>query len=234
MCTEKLVAVAESIKNNVLQSIIFPMGFVVFMWIIHILKFATGWPGGRLGLYPRDTSGLKGILTAPLIHGDWAHLISNSLPMIALGLIIFVFYKKVAFKSFFLIYFLTGLAVWIFGRSVYHIGASGVVYGMVSFVFWSGIFRRNIKSIVLALIITFLYSGLFLGILPNQPGISWESHLLGAIVGIFVAWFFKNDIEKDEEPVQYQLEDSGTDYFLNRDTFDQTLAERQRAHREGY
>jgi len=196
------------------------------MWVIHIIKFLTTWPGGRLGIYPRDISGLKGIITAPLIHGDWQHLISNSIPMLALGLIIFTFYRKVAYKSFFLIYFLTGLAVWTLGRDVFHIGASGVVYGLVSFVFWSGIFRRNLKSIVLALIITFLYSGLFLGILPSQPGISWESHLLGAIAGIVVAWLFKNQIEKDEEPVQYQLEESGTDYFLDRNAFEKTIAQK--------
>jgi len=93
----------------------------------------------------------------------------------------------VGMTSFFMIYIITGFSVWLFGRSVYHIGASGVVYGLISFIFWSGVFRRNLKSIVLALIVIILYSGYLGGIVPNKEGISWESHLLGGIVGIVVA-----------------------------------------------
>ena len=173
---------------------------------------------------------MKGIITAPLIHGDWNHLVSNTLPLLALGLLIFVFYKKVALKSFALIYLLTGIAVWLFGRNVFHIGASGVVYGLVSFVFWSGIFRRNVKSIVLALIILIMYSGYFLGVVPGQEGISWESHLLGALAGILVAYIFKNEIEQDEIPIVYQLEESNEPFF-EKDTFDKTREEREREQR---
>ncbi len=119
-----------------------------------------------------------------------------------------------------------------FGRSVYHIGASGVVYGLVSFIFWSGIFRRNIKSIVLALIVTILYSGYLQGIIPFQEGISWESHLLGGITGILVAFLFKGIIEADEEknnPWENESTDK-TPYFAG-DTFDMTRNER-RVHAE--
>jgi membrane associated rhomboid family serine protease len=128
-----------------------------------------------------------------------------------------------------MIYLLTGLAVWIFGRRVFHIGASGVVYGLVSFVFWMGIFRRSLKSIILALIVTVLYSGYFLGILPNQEGISWESHLLGGIVGIFAAYWFKEQIEMDEEVQKASWENEPLDskYFLERDIFDKTKLERE-------
>ena len=128
-----------------------------------------------------------------------------------------------------MIYLLTGLSVWLFGRSVFHIGLSGVVYGLVSFVFWNGIFRRNIKSIILALIVTFLYSGFFMGILPNQEGISWESHLLGGLIGIFTSFWYKDEIEKDEQKVvpswerEPQKEET---FFLNRDIFEKTKEER--------
>jgi len=140
------------------------------------------------------------------------------------------FYRKVAFSSIFLIYLLTGIGVWAFGRAhVFHIGASGVVYGLVSFVFWTGIFRRNLKSVVLALMVTILYSGYFLGILPNQEGISWESHLIGGIVGILVAFLFKNSIEIDEHKEDPWLnEDEKPDYFLPRDIFEKTKEERKR------
>lgn len=219
---------SRSKPAELIQAAIFPLGFTVFLWLVHLLKEATNWPNGSMGLFPRKLSGLQGILFAPLIHGDWGHLIRNSITFIALCFILFAFYKRVALKSFILIYVLTGVFVWVFGRPVYHIGASGVVYGLIAFIFWTGIFRRNIKSIILALIMLFMYSPMFAGILPNQPGVSWESHLLGGIAGILVAWLFKNEIEQDEEPVEYQLEDSGTEYFFDRDIFDKTRSERQR------
>lgn len=128
-----------------------------------------------------------------------------------------------------MIYLLTGLSVWIFGRRVFHIGASGVVYGLVAFVFWMGIFRRSLKSIILALIVTVLYSGYFFGILPNQEGISWESHLLGGLVGIFTAYWFKELIESDEvvQAPSWENEPASTQFFLDRDVFEKTKAERQ-------
>lgn len=215
---------------EIIKATLFPIGFTLFLWLVHIMKETTGWPNGSLGLYPRNLKGLQGIMFAPLIHGDWSHLLKNSITLIVSSLMLFVFYKRVALKSFTFIYILTGVLVWIFGRQVFHIGASGVVYGLISFIFWTGLFRRNIKSIILALIILFMYSPMFEGILPNQPGISWESHLLGAVAGIFVAWVFKNEIELDEEPVEYQLEESGTEYFLDRNVFEKTLAEKQQDH----
>jgi len=125
---------------------------------------------------------------------------------------------------------LSGLGVWIFAQPyTYHIGASGIVYGMVSLVFWNGIFRRNVKSIVLALIVLVLYGGFFPGIVPGKPGISWESHLLGAAAGIFLAWWYRKDIEEDEilPPPNEEEEEEVKEYYLPRDTFDMTLEERR-------
>jgi membrane associated rhomboid family serine protease len=156
-------------------------------------------PLGNYGLLPREMSGLIGIFTSPFIHGSFQHLLSNSVPLFLLSIVILLFYRRIAIISMFLIYVLTGLTVWAFARgNVIHIGASGVIYGFVSFIFWTGLFRRNAKSIILALLVTVLYSGYFLGILPNQRGISWESHLFGALVGILVAYWMKDRIEKDE------------------------------------
>ena len=173
--------------------------------------------------------GLLGILFSPLIHGSFQHLISNSAPLFVLSAMILFFYRRVAVKSFVMIYLLTGTAVWLFARPVFHIGASGVVYGLLAFVFWSGIFRRNLKSIVLALIVTFLYSGYILGILPNQEGISWESHLMGGLVGLFVSFWYKDEVEHDEKKTipsweaqqPGQIEEGGS-YFLDRDVFEKT------------
>jgi membrane associated rhomboid family serine protease len=122
-----------------------------------------------MGILPRDGFGLLGIITAPLIHGDFSHLISNTFPIIVLGWIIFFFYPKVSVFLFTFVYILTGLLVWLLARQVYHIGASGLVYGFVSFLFFSGIFRKDNKSVALALIITFLYGGLVWGVRKIDP-----------------------------------------------------------------
>lgn len=218
--------------NRFVQSLSLPIKFVALLWIIHLVQWFFNLQLGFLGVFPREISGLKGILFSPLLHGDFGHLISNTPPLLVLSVLIMFFYRRVAIPGFLMIYFLTGLAVWIFGRSVYHIGASGVIYGLVAFVFWNGIFRFNVKSIALALVVAFYYGSMFMGILPGQEGISWESHLLGGLVGIFVSFWFKNKIEADEEKPKYswELEETNQkeEFFLDRDIFDKTKEERFR------
>ncbi len=212
----------------------FPIYLILIMWLVHILKLTLNLSLGNYGLLPRSTDGIIGIFTAPFIHGSFQHLTSNTIPLFILTLIILLFYRKIAYQSMLLIYVLTGAAVWAFARgNQIHIGASGVVYGLVSFVFWTGIFRRDVKSIMLALVMTILYSGLFLGILPNQKGISWESHLFGGIVGIFVAFLMK-DYRDKEEVIAPDLEDSTSQRpFLPPDTFELTRAEREALRQKG-
>lgn len=206
----------------------FPIGFVVLLWLFHFYKitYLQGYPS--LGIYPREVFGLQGILTSPLSHGDFQHLISNSLPLLMTMTILFWFYKRVAVSSFLLIYILSGAAVWCFARPVFHIGASGIVYGLISFIFWTGIFRRNNKSIILSLVIVVMYSGYFYGIVPNQDGISWESHLFGALIGVFVAFILKDLVEPTdvkENPWLYESDD--VEYYLNRDQFAYTKQQRR-------
>ena len=112
----------------------------------------------------------------------------------------------------------------------YHIGASGVVYGLATFIMGTGIFRRNIKSIVLALIVLFYYSGMFMSILPREEGVSWESHLYGGIIGLLVAWYYRNDLETDEVAIAPSwANEAPTEgkHFLPRDVFEMTKWERQ-------
>lgn len=209
---------------------------VATIWVIHIVQVIFNIELAQWGIYPRRWFGFAGIFTAPLIHGDFAHLFSNSAPILAMVTVIWYFFRRVAWKSFFFIYFLTGFAVWAFGRSVFHIGASGVVYGLVMFVMGNGIFRRNPKSIILSLIVVFFYSGMFVGILPNQEGISWESHLLGGIVGFLASFFYKEEIEVDEieRPDPFADEPARGDrpFFLSRDAFMMTRMERIRREQE--
>lgn len=200
---------------------------VAVLWAVHLLRLIGLFdlPAASLGVYPRRLFGLSGILTSPLIHSGWKHLLSNSVPLLAMITVIWAFYRRVSWPAFLMVYLLTGLSVWLFARPVFHIGASGVVYGLVSFVFWSGIFRRSLKSIVLALIVVMVYTPMFAGVLPNQEGISWESHLLGGFVGILVAWWFRRDLEPEEQRrVEWPEEEKRP--FLDPDTFERPWQER--------
>ena len=196
-------------QNQNLSRILIPMFFPVVLWVVHLFFYFLSTDFTRLGLLPRTPVGLLGIITSPLIHADFSHLISNTIPLLILGWIIFNFYPKVSYLLFFFVYFMTGILVWIFARQVYHIGASGIVYGFVSFLFFSGIFRRDNKSIALALVITFLYGGLVWGILPGLEGISWESHLFGGISGLLAAYMFR---KIDPPKKKYDWEDEPDDF----------------------
>jgi membrane associated rhomboid family serine protease len=227
----------EENRSSLVSSLKLPFNFIVLIWVIHFIQVITPLDFSSFGILPREAFGLRGILLAPLVHDDLRHLISNSAPLFFLSVMIMYFYRRVAVRSMLMVYLLTGFAVWLFARKVFHIGASGVVYGLVSFVFWTGVFRRSLKSIVLALIVTILYSGYFLGILPNQEGISWESHLLGGIVGILTAWWYKEELEQDENnpPEQDETKDPAPkSFFLDRDIFDKTKHDRAKDQNSPY
>ncbi len=199
-------------RKQKISNLLTPLFFPIAIWVIHLISLLLNEDFSKLGLLPRNLIGLLGIITSPLIHADFSHLISNTIPLIVLGWIIFNFYPKLSYLLFVFIYLLTGLLVWIFARQVYHIGASGVVYGFVSFLFFSGIFRRDNKSIALALVITFLYGGLVWGMIPGFEGISWESHLFGAITGLLAAYMFR---KIDPPSKKYDWEDEPDDFDVN-------------------
>lgn len=181
-------------KRKVLSSLILPAAFVVLIWLIKLLEISFHWNLGTLGIYPLHWKGLIGIVTAPLIHENWSHLMANSGPLLVLGGVIFYFYRSIAIKVFLLIYVMTGLWVWVMAREAYHIGASGVVYGLASFVFTSGVLRRDNRLLALSMLIVFLYGGLVWGVFPElfpEKNISWESHLMGLVAGVVTAFFYR-------------------------------------------
>jgi membrane associated rhomboid family serine protease len=194
---------------------------VGLMWLFHLLQLATQEQWVHLGILPRHVEGVVGVFTAPLIHGSIQHLISNTFPMIFLMVVLGLAYPRSARYAFVFVYIGTGIGMWLFARSNYHIGASGVVYGLVAFLFWTGLFRRNMRSIALSLAILFLYSGYIWGIFPNKPGISWDGHLIGALVGVVVAYLLRNRIEPTKEPEYTFLEEEAPEsYYFDRDIFD--------------
>ena len=164
--------------------------FVFSIWFIFILDIIIPIDFNNYGILPRTLHGLIGIPASPFLHANIFHIISNSVPLLILLFLLFTFYKKEAFQVILIIIFLGGLLVWIFGRKSYHIGASGLIYGLASFLIASGIFRKKIVSIIVSLIVFFLYGGLIYGIIPTQSHISWEAHLFGALIGIFCSYIF--------------------------------------------
>jgi len=199
-------------KENHFKLIIFPISFLVFIWLIQIVQYLFSFSLIKYGLLPQTAKGLIGIFTAPLIHSGFNHIFSNSIPLLFLGTGIFYFYKDAAYKVFVMVYLIPGIFVWFLGRESYHIGSSGIVYGFVTFLFFSGLIRRDNRSIALALIVTFLYGGLIWGVLPLDREISWEYHLFGALTGIYAAIIFrksdpikKYDWEDEEDEVDEEF-----------------------------
>jgi len=205
-----------------------PLAIVVILWAVEITERLYGLPFTKYGLFPRSLDGFKGIIFAPLIHGDWSHLINNSIPILVLGIIFSYFYKKSALISIVFIWLMSGFLVWIFAKPTYHIGASGVVYGMISFIFFSGIFRKNTVNIILALVVLILYSGYAEGLVPRD-GISHESHWFGMLSGIAIAFLFKN-VEEPTDLDEIKLNKEPTSYFFLPDTFDRTKIEHKLNH----
>jgi membrane associated rhomboid family serine protease len=179
-------------RRKAIDSLLYPSLFVSTMWLIKLTEINFNFELTFLGVYPRTLLGFVGIFTAPLIHGDTSHLMSNTLPMLILGIILVFFYRKIALEITFWIYFLSGLWVWISASKGYHLGCSGLIYGIGVFIFFSGIFRDDRKSMGLALLVTVVYGGMIWGVLPLFQNVSWETHLFGAFAGTLCAWFYRN------------------------------------------
>lgn len=173
------------------RSVIYTFGFIFLLWLIKAIEWSTHLDFGFLGVYPRSFYGTVGIFFGPLVHGNLYHLLSNTFPLLLLGVGVFYFYNKIAKEVFLWIYFLSGFFVWIIARDAYHIGASGIVYGLVSFLFISGLVRKDTRSIAISLIILVLYRGMIYGLIPGNESISWESHVMGASVGLVAAIYFR-------------------------------------------
>jgi len=181
-------------RKHIIQSLLPPMYLIALLWVIKLGEIVSGFDLHFLGVYPLNFSGILGILTSPLIHSDIKHLAANSVPLFVLGASLLYFYKEIALKSLALIYVLPGLFVWFGGREAFHIGASGVVYGLAGFLFFSGVFRKEARLLAITLLVTFLYGSLIWGIFPGfypEEKISFESHFWGLIAGIIVAFYFR-------------------------------------------
>jgi len=209
-------------RKKFFLSLIIPVTFVFLMWLVKIVEILFEIDLSDLGIYPRSLKGLPGIIVSPLIHEDFTHLFNNSLPLLLLSIALFYFYSEIAIKISSITYILTGLLVWLWGREAWHIGASGLVYGLASFLFFSGLMRRYFRLIALSLLVVFLYGEMVWGLFPGiYKNISWESHMLGFFSGILLAVWYRKEgpqrpvyewMEEDVEEIEGVEENGGKSY----------------------
>ena len=207
-------------KRKNLKSLKFSAIILIIIWSVKLFEIVFDYDFTEYGILPRNFNGLIGIFLSPLIHSDVNHLLSNSLPVIILCLLIFNFYSQIAKKIFIYLYFISGLWLWCIGRESFHIGASGLIYAMASFLFFSGILRKNSQLSAVALLVIFIYGGLFWGLFPIHKNVSWEGHLTGFIAGILVSFIFRKDGPKRKKynwEIEEDLEvnDNEPNHYIN-------------------
>lgn len=190
--------------------------FVGILWAIFIVDEVFGLRLGRFGLRPGSIPGLLGIVTAPLLHANFQHILSNTLPMFIAMTATLYLYPNSALRVIPSVWLGSGILAWFFARPNLHIGASGLIYGLLAFVFVSGILRRDMRSISVSLLVGFLYGSMIWGVLPSRPQMSWEMHLTGAVVGVLMAFLFSN---WDRVPLlryDWEDDDSTPEWFPER------------------
>lgn len=189
-----------NLEKRIARHSLFVSGtFVVVLWLVKLFEFEFDLDFSPWGVLPHDMLGLRGIIFSPLIHASFKHLIANSFPLFILTFSLFFFYRRSSYTIFVLIYLLSGVFVWLGGREALHIGASGLIYGLAAFLFISGIISFNIRLLTISMIVSLVYGGMFWGIFPIKPEISWESHLWGGISGFGLAFFYRKPISADSE-----------------------------------
>ncbi len=202
--------------KRIWRSLIFPVFFVVILWIVKLIELQFSLDFSDFGILPLHGKGLPGIILSPLIHGDLKHLMSNSVPLIVLGWGLFYFYRKVALQVFLLSWLFSGLWVWVFARENYHIGASTIVYALAAFHITSALIRREKHVLAFMLLVFFLYGSMIWGMFPDffpRRNISWEGHLMGTVAGIILAVFYRKEgpqrpsYQWEEEEEQEQEEE---------------------------
>lgn len=202
----------------------YPILFVLLIWIVFWFEIRFGVSFNDFGVRPGDAKGLRGILFSPFIHGDIKHLFNNTIPLFILTMSLFYFYRKISWPVLLIGLLLTGILTWSIGRPANHIGASGIIYMLATFLFFKGIFSKYYRLVALSLIVVFLYGGMLWYVTPIDPGISWEGHLSGLISGFVLSIIYrKNSIRSPkydwEKPEYNEKEDLFMQHFDENGNF---------------
>ena len=213
-CAPVYVSRMENTRHDTLRmklSAIFALMLLLVPYLVKLLEAGMGWDLSFLGVYPRQARGIAGIFTHPLIHADAGHLLANTPPLFFLSWCLFYFYRQIAASILACIWVGCGLITFLIGHPGWHVGASGVVYGLAFFLFFSGVLRRYVPLMAISLLVTFLYGSLVWNMFPQfaPTGTSWEGHLAGATAGIFCAFAFRKKGPQRPDPFAGQSEADG-------------------------
>ncbi|MDJ0831932.1 MAG: rhomboid family intramembrane serine protease [Gammaproteobacteria bacterium] len=192
---------ATNESRRLFKAFIATLAFVLLIWVLKLIEYFGGLEFAQFGIYPRRLDGLLGILLAPFIHGSFAHVFANSTSLIVIGSLLIYGYPRSARVVLPVVYLAGGFGVWLFAREAYHIGASGVAFGILFFVLTVGVLRRERRDIALSLIVFLLYGGMLSGIIPGEQDISFESHLSGALIGLVLGFLLR---QRDPAPPRKQ------------------------------
>ena len=212
--------------RRIFLSIVIPLFFIFILYMIKIMEVGMEWDFTRLGVYPMEKKGVFGIFAHPLVHSSFKHLFANTIPLLFLLWCLFYFYKDLSALIFFFIWIAGGIFTFIIGKPGWHVGASGLIYGLAFYLFFSGILRKHIPLIAISLLITFLYGGLIWNMFPffANESTSWEGHLSGAIAGTIAAVIFrKHGPQKPEYPEEDDDENNKEDLEETENKEDQAI-----------
>ena len=208
----------------------YPIAFVMIIWLVFWFELRFGFSFNKFGVYPQTLSGLKGVVFSPFIHSSMEHLYHNSIPLFVLSMALFYFYREISWKIIGYGILLSGLLTWFIARPSYHIGASGLIYVLMSFILFKGIFAKHFRLIALSLLVVFLYGSMIWYVFPIKEKVSWEGHLSGLIIGLVFALFFRKSIAKPkkyawEQPHYNEDDDPFLKHFDENGNFIENLPE---------
>jgi membrane associated rhomboid family serine protease len=177
---------------NLSQNIRIAFGFIAILWAVYFADLVLLIDLRQFGIIPRHVVGSGGIAAAPFLHVDSQHLIANSGVLFVLLMVSFSYSRSLALKAITFIWILSGGMVWLFGKGgVVHIGASGIIFGLIGFLMCLGLFRRDWKALLISIVITILYGGALYSLLIYIPGTSWSGHVFGFLAGMLAAWWLR-------------------------------------------
>jgi membrane associated rhomboid family serine protease len=196
-------------KRHLFHSLVFPLFFLFLMFSVRLIESVELENWYWLGIRPLSLEGMLGIITMPFVHAGWSHFLNNAPSFLILAVCLFYFYRPIGYKVFFTIYLLSGIWLWILARDSWHVGASGLIYGLASFLFTSGIQRRHIPLMAISLLVVFQYGSMVWGIFPTHQfdTYSWEGHYWGTLAGLVAAFLYKNEGPQRPKPIWEEPEE---------------------------